>query len=68
MVWNAVTQKMLQGAKPTMANNTGHTIASNLLYSGKLINGLRANGLTPVLPQESRSITNSDTAYIELVK
>lgn len=68
MVWNGVTQKMLQGVKPTMANNTGHTIASNLLYSGRLINGLRSGGLTPVLPEESRNITNSDTAFIELVK
>lgn len=68
MVWNWVTQKMLQGVKPTMANNTGHTIASNLLYSGRLINGLRAGWLTPVLPDESRNITNSDTAFIELVK
>lgn len=68
MVWNSVTQKMLQGAKPTMANNTGHTIASNLLYSGRIINGLRANGLTPILPEESRNITNSDTSYLELVR
>lgn len=68
MVWNGVTQKMLQGVKPTMANNTGHTIASNMLYSGRLINGLRANGLTPVLPEESRNITSSDTAYMDIVR
>jgi hypothetical protein len=42
-VWNSMAQKMDQSAKPTMANNTGHTIASNLLYSGRIINGLRAN-------------------------
>jgi hypothetical protein len=68
IVWNSITQKMMQSAKPTLANNTGHTIAPWLLYSGRLINGLRANWLTPVLPEESRNITNSDTSYVELVR
>jgi len=68
IVWNSITQKMMQSAKPTLANNTGHTIAPGLLYSGRLINGLRANGLTPVLPEESRNITSSDTAYVEMVR
>jgi hypothetical protein len=67
-VYNSVVQKMLQSAKPTMGNNTGRLIPSWLLYSSRLIQGLRANMLEPLLPAESRTITNSDTAFIEIVK
>lgn len=68
LVWNSIAQKMAQSAKPTLANNTGHVISSDLLYSGRIVNWLRANGLLPVLPEESRTITNSDTAFVEMVR
>jgi len=68
LVWNSIAQKMAQSAKPTLANNTGHVISSDMLYSGRIVNGLRANGLLPILPEGSRTITNSDTAFVEMVR
>ena len=57
IVWNSIAQKMLQSAKPTLANNTGHVISSDLIYSGRIVNGIRAAGLEPILPETSRTIT-----------
>lgn len=68
MVANSMAQKMSQSARPTLSNNTGHNIQTNLLYSGRILNGLRAWGLTPTLPDEARSITPSETAYIQFIK
>lgn len=67
-VYNAVVQKMLQSGKPTMGNNTGYQLPQGLLYSGRLIAGLRANQLEPLLPIESRTITATDTQFIDIVK
>lgn len=38
LVWNSIAQKMAQSAKPTLANNTGHVISSDMLYSGRIVN------------------------------
>lgn len=68
MVWNAMAQKMSQSAHPTMSNNTGHMISPNLLYSGRLINGMRPNGLAAVLPETARTIQPSETTFLEYAK
>lgn len=68
MVWNAMAQKMSQSAHPTMSNHTGHMISQNMLYSGSLINGLRPNGLMPVLPETARTIQPSETTFLEYAK
>ncbi len=67
-VYASVVQKMLQSAKPTMGNLTGHQFPPGVLYSGRLIAGIRAWALQPLLPEESRTVTNSDTTFIEIVK
>ena len=67
-VYNAVTQKMMQSANPTMGNMTGRVLPKWLVHSGRLISGLRAGQLEPILPVESRTITNSDSAFIDIVK
>lgn len=68
MVYQSMVQKMLQSAKPTMGNRSGRVIPNGLLYSSRLISGLRAGHFEPLLPAESRSITNSDTAFYQVVK
>lgn len=42
MVYNSIVQKLSQSAKPTMGNNSGKLIPKGILYSGRLIQGIRA--------------------------
>jgi hypothetical protein len=67
-VYQSMIQKMLQSAKPTMANRSGKILPKGLLYSSRLISGLRAGQFEPLLPTESRTITNSDATFLQIVK
>ena len=68
MAYNAICTKMSQSAKPTMSNNSGKTIPRCLLFSGRLIQGVRASQFEPLLPQESRMIDNSDSTFMTAVR
>lgn len=68
MAYNAVAQKMSQSAKPTMSNNSGKVIPKWLLFSGRLVQGVRAGQFEALLPPESRTITNSDNSFLETVR
>lgn len=67
-VYQSMIQKMLQSAKPTMANRSGKILPKGLLYSSRLVSGLRAGQFEPLLPAESRTITNSDATFLQIVK
>lgn len=67
-VYQSMIQKMLQSAKPTMGNRSGKIIPKGLLYSSRLISGLRAGQFEALLPAESRQITNSDATFLQVVK
>lgn len=66
--YNAITTKMNQSAKPTMGNLSGKKFPKWLLYSSRLIDGVRAGQLQPLLPPEARSITPTDTTFMDMAR
>ncbi len=67
-VLKSMMSKIIQGAKPTMGNRSGRIIPKDLLYSQRLIAGLRAEMFDPLLPAEARTITDSDNTMYQLLK
>jgi len=66
--YEALMKKLMQSAEPTLTNRTGKVLPRNFMQPSKVHTGLRANDLEPLLPPETRTITNSDTAFFGIVR
>lgn len=66
--YEALMKKLMQSAEPTLTNRTGKVLPRNFMQPSKVHTGLRASDLEPLLPAETRTITNSDTAFFGIVR
>lgn len=61
-----VILKTRQSFKPPMANNTGKTLSSRILYPGKFTPDIDGNKLKPII--EANGVTQSEFAAIQFIK